>query len=258
MILINPSYEFLRPLLSEPEQLMAKGTAIHRGRNELCVVDADRVQLCIKRYGVPKGLQRWIYRYLRAPKGLRAFRNSQQLREAGFDSPEPIAYIQNDTRMRIGKTYYICRYQEGQTIYRWGDSGLMEIRREVEALALFAAQLHNAGLMLCDFTPGNILCTKKGFSLVDTNRMRPGVCSIRYGLRNMAGLWLQPEVADFLAHTYSAARGVADTAPYIRLFRRYRRAFWQRFTKRHHLSEVIIHRDLDGSQYSYHFNSTIQ
>lgn len=258
MICINPTYEPLRAWLSEPQTLMAKGRTIHIGRNELRRVEVQGQTLCIKQYGVPGLLNRWIYRHWRMPKGLRAYRNAFRLREAGFDTPEPMAYIQYDTWWGIGESYYICRYVPGQTLYQWGDKPLAEIREDVQALALYAARMHDAGLMLCDFTPGNILLTADGFTLVDINRMRAGTCSIRQGLSNMAGLWLQPEVADFLAVQYAAARGMKDTEQAIQRYRAERRAFWRHFTRRHHLTDCIVHTDVDGSRYTYHFNATIR
>lgn len=257
-MIINPTYEPLRAMLSEPEKLMAQGQIIHLGRNELRRVEVQGESLCIKRYGVPGWLNRWIYRHWRTPKGLRAYRNAFRLREAGLDTPEPIAYIQYGTWWGIGDSYYICRYEPGQTLYHWGDKPLNAIQEELKAFAVFAARLHEVGLMLSDFTPGNILRTGKGYTLVDINRMREGSCSVRQGIRNMAGLWLQPETADYLAEQYVCARKAAHPEEAIRLFRKARRAFWRRFTCRHHLKEVIIHTDVDGSRYTYHFNSTIQ
>lgn len=257
-MLLNPTYESLRPSLSDPAQLMTLGTAIHRGRNELHDICIDGVRICIKRYGIPNAFQRLVYRYLRTPKGLRAWQHSFALREAGFDSPEPVAYIEDRSWRGIGDSYYLCRFIEGETLYRWGDCSAKDIAEDIHALGVFAARLHEAGMMLCDFTPGNILRTKEGFALVDTNRMRFGQCSIERGLKNMAGLWLQPETADLLAQTYARARGAQDAARYTALMAQCRRAFWRRFARRHDLTDHIVHRDLDGSQYTYHFKSTIQ
>ena len=50
---MNPTYASLQPYWEHPEQLMDKGTPIHRGRNELRVVEVEGVRVCIKQYGVP-------------------------------------------------------------------------------------------------------------------------------------------------------------------------------------------------------------
>ena len=258
MILLNPTYASLRPALMHPEQLIDRGTPIHRGRNELYVTEVEGIRLCIKRYGIPNLFRRFVYRYLRSPKGLRAWRNSLTLREAGFGSPEPVAYIQNESLAGIGACYYICLYADGETLYRWGDRQAEEISGELERFARFAAKLHEAGLMMSDFTPGNILQTEEGFLLVDTNRMRKGRVSVERGLRTMSGLWMQPQTATLLARFYVQARGVSPTEPYEALFAKYRRRFWRRFVRRHGLQDKIVHRDLDGSEFIYHFNSTVQ
>ena len=254
---MNPTYASLQPYWEHPEQLMDKGTPIHRGRNELRVVEVEGVRVCIKQYGVPCVWRRLVYRFLRMPKGMQAWQNTQTLRAAGFDSPEEVAYIQYDTALGIDRSYYICLYQEGRTLYQWGEKNIEEIQADVTALAQLTARLHEAGLMLCDYTPGNILQTKNGFAYVDTNRMRQGKVSVRMGLSNMAGLWLQPEAADVLARTYAEARG-ANPEQAVEQYRSFRKKFWRRFVRRHHLKDCIIHHDLDGSEYRFTFNSTIR
>ncbi len=238
--------------------LLESATLIHRGRNTLWRVEVEGNPLCIKQYGFASPLKRWVYRYLRPSKAQRAWRNSLRLRQAGFDSPEPVAIIETHTLWGIEKSYYICRYIEGITLYRWGDAALNDIRPQLTLFAEFTALLHNKGLMLSDFTPGNILFSHGHFTLVDTNRMYVGKVSIKRGLQNMAGLWLQPEAAAQLAQDYVLARGEKDAEHYIRDFMRFRRSFWLHFAKRHHLHDVIIHHDVDGTQFTYHFNSTIR
>ena len=258
MILVNPTYESLREQLSKPEELMANGTLIHRGRNELRVAEIKGIRVCIKQYRIPNALRSFMYRYLRAPKGLRAWRNTIGLRKAGFDAPEQIAYIQENTPLGIGHSYFICLYQEGRTLYQWGDQPLNAIRNDIIALAQWTAQLHEKGWIHKDFTPGNILLTEKGFALVDLNRMRRGHITLHGGLENMAGLWLQPNAAALLAQEYAKARHDHHPEKAIEWMTQYRRCFWRRFTDRHGLKDLIVHTDVDGSRYSYHFNSTLQ
>lgn len=257
MIWINPTYEPLRPVLSDPEELIRRGTPLHQGRNQLYVTEADGLRLCIKQFGFSSAWKRFLYRYLRPSKGWRAWQNSHRLLAAGFDTPEPVAYIQDNAWYGIVRSYYICLYQPGQTLYQWGDQTLSAIEQDLKALAHFAARLHEARMLLCDFTPGNILLTEKGFALVDTNRMRFGHVTVRQGLRNLSGLWLQPDAAALLARTYAQARG-ADAAQCERLYAAYRRRFWRRFARRHGLTDRITHRDLNGSSYTYTFNTTIR
>ena len=117
MILINPTYESLRPILSAPEELVRRGTLIHKGRNELYVSEIDGLKVCIKCFGFANRLKRLIYHYLRPSKGIRAWQNSMRLRAAGFATPEPVAYIQEDSIWGVKCSYFIYLYQEGKTLY---------------------------------------------------------------------------------------------------------------------------------------------
>lgn len=257
MIRINPAYQSLQAELADTERLITRGKLIHRGRNELYMVETAGLRLCIKRFGMKNRFKSFLYRYLRSPKGLRAWQNAHILREDGFDSPEPVAYIQNNTPWGIESSYYICLFQDGKTLYQWGDKTEDDIQQEIIALARFTARLHNAGLMMRDYTPGNILWTGKDFTLVDVNRMYQGEISLSRGLQNMAGLWLQPQNAALLAREYAAARD-SDPEEAEILIRQYRRHFWRRFARRHHLGNTIVHHDLDGKQYPFDLTETLR
>ncbi|MBQ8100184.1 MAG: hypothetical protein IJ169_02725 [Paludibacteraceae bacterium] len=257
--LVNPEYVHLAPLLRNPERLVAAGRLIHSGRNRLyAFTTGDGTALCIKQYRVPNLLNRLVYRYLRPPKGLRAWRNSDALRRAGFLSPENVAYIQEDSPLGIGRNWYISRWQDGATIYRWGALPLRTLAPQLDALAHCAARMHEAGLLLTDFTPGNILLTTGGFCFVDTNRMHRGRIDIACGLRSMRGLWLQPEAAERLALAYAEARGAHDPQQWAARFLCWRKRFWQRRIHRKHLPLEIVHTDIDGTQYRFNLQTTIQ
>lgn len=257
-LLLNPKYEHLRPFLEQIESLMTRGQMIHKGRNRLCTIEIEGVMICVKAYRKPIFINQFIYRFFRKTKGLRAWQHSDILRGAGFDSPENVAYIQNNTFLGIGICYYVCLFQEGKTLYHWGNKCLAEIQEDVRAFAQLTARLHQAGLLLNDYTPGNILQTDTGFTFVDTNRMLQGNVSIKQGLKNIAKLWMQPEVADFLAQEYLAVRGVQCGQHELLLMRKYRKDFWCRFAKKHHIDTEKVHTDLNGSTYHFNILQTIQ
>ena len=257
-LLLNPKYEHLRHSLENIQDLMRRGTVIHNGRNRLCIVKVEGISICIKEYKIPHCINRVVYRFLRPTKGLRAWKHSDILRQAGFDSPENVAYIQNNTFLAIGICYYVSLYKEGKTLYDWGNKSLDEIQLQVRSLAQLTAHLHDSRLLLQDYTPGNILQSEHGFFYVDTNRMRRGLVSLEDGLRNMAGLWMQPEVADYLAEQYIEARGNRCTEQHIANMRFYRRIFWKRLAQKQHIQTEKVHQDLDGSKYYFNIQSTIQ
>ena len=257
-LLLNPKYECLRHSLENIQDLIQRGTMIHNGRNRLYVIQIAGVNICIKEYKKPHCINRVVYRFFRPSKGLLAWLHSDILHQAGFDSPENIAYIQNNTFFGVGICYYVSLFQPGQTLYHWSCKSLEEIQVQVDAFAQKTAQLHDSRILLRDYTPGNILQTGSGFSYVDTNRMKQGVISIEEGLKNMAGLWVKPEVADYLTKQYVEARGVTCTQEHISKMRDYRKSFWRRLAKRQKIKTEKVHQDLDGSKYYFNIQSTIQ
>lgn len=255
---LNPKYENLRPYFEQPQLLAEQGQIIHNGRNKLYVTDVEDTTICIKQYDNGQLWRNIIYRHFHSPAAERAMQHSLELIKAGFSSPEPIAYIQFDNFLCLTDSYYICLYQTGRTLYQWGEKSLSQINDYIDTFAQFTARLHEAGFLLNDYTPGNIMITTEGFTLIDTNRMQRREVSIKTGLKNMAGLWLQPEVAERLATTYCHARKVSDTEHYVALMHSYRNHFWKRFSRRHHLNGEIIHRNLDGTAYHFKLSQSIQ
>lgn len=241
-LFLNKKYESLRSYLSNLDLHFSEGEDFFKNRrNVIRVLRTDGVELCVKRYGQPRGIRRIIYSFLRAPKGLRAYRYPDVILSRGFESPEPIAYIENRNAFRLlGTTYLVtamCPY--GRRFFEFGDAEAEACREDIEAFARYAARLHEAGILHLDFSPGNILWEKQDdgyhFALVDTNRMRFGKVSVRCGCENFARLWGQLAFFRILAGEYAKARG-ADPDECFAWMRKARARFWHRFSRRHNVN----------------------
>lgn len=238
MIMINPKYKHLQDYVkSIPSIFETEGREIYSGRNLIKVLQADGVEVNVKRYGIPAWPNRIIYSFLRKPKGKRAFLYPGILLEKGFETPESIAYIERRKWGLIEYSYFISiQSPYRHNFYEFGDATIETCIDVVTAFAKYAAMLHEAGILHRDFSPGNILFDKVDgkyhFSLVDTNRMSFGKVSIKAGCANFARLWGQIPFFDLLAREYAKARNAnADVCREWIL--RYRRKFWVRFAKRH-------------------------
>lgn len=237
-LILNPDYEHLRGyLLDIGRHFETEGREIHRGRNSIRVCVADGLELNVKRYGIPSLFNRFVYSFLRKPKGLRAYRYPQVLLARGFETPVPVAYIEERHGGLIGRSYFVslqCPYR--RRFYEFGDASVAGCADVVRAFARFTARLHEAGILHLDYSPGNILFDSVGgewrFSLIDTNRMRFGTVSVERGCRNLARLWGQPDFFRLLADTYAAERG-ADAGMCRRWTMQARERFWRRFARRH-------------------------
>lgn len=243
-ILLNPKYEHLRAYLGDLERHFEEGREIYGGRNSIRVCRTEGLELNVKRYGIPALPNRVIYTLFRAPKGLRAFRYPQKLLALGFESPEPVAYLEERRGGLIARSYFIslqCPYR--RRLYEWGDAEPAEGNELVRAFARYTARLHEAGVMHLDYSPGNVLFDRVDgawhFSLVDTNRMHFGPVSVEQGCANFARLWGQPVLFRLLADEYAAARH-ADPERCRRLVMAARNRFWKRFARRHRVKYRLV------------------
>lgn len=145
---------------------------IYDGRNRL--YRSPDGKLCIKAYRVPGLIKRFIYGFLRKSKAFRAFDNAHELRELGISTPAPIAAVECKNFGFLGRSYYICEYASD-----WQELRGVEKRSDFpalsRALAEFIYKLHRNGVLMKDFSPGNVLWRLNGsyfeFCLVDINRM---------------------------------------------------------------------------------------
>ena len=177
-IILNPKYERLRDYLTHIDEHFEKeGKEIYRDRNVLRTLQVDGLTICVKRYA-PLSLRGSLaVRFYKTSKGKKAYLKPLELRERGFESPEPIAFVKYQTGLMRTTTYFVCLHSS----YRYSLAHIMELpdeeRRAVTlAFARFAARLHEDGFLHRDFSASNILFDmvngRYHFALIDTNSLR--------------------------------------------------------------------------------------
>lgn len=235
---INPDFEHLRGFIEElPAKFDKEGKVIYSGRNLIKVMTVKGLEINVKRYGVPALINRIVYSFFRAPKGRRAFTHPQILLSKGFETPVPIAYIEERKWGLISSSYFVsAQSQYRRNFYEFGDADIAGCKDIVTAFARYTAALHEADVLHLDYSPGNILFDEIGgqyhFSLVDTNRMYFGKVSIKKGCSNFARLWGQKPFFELLAKEYAAARN-ADKNLCTKWVFAYRKKFWTYFSRKH-------------------------
>lgn len=217
-ILLNPKYERLRNYLTHiDEHFERDGHEIHNGRNVVRTLRVDDLTLCVKHYGLPSLRGRIANKLYKPSKAEQAYVKPLLLRERGFESPEPVAYVKYRRGWLTTSTYFVCLHSD----YRHSMSdvcGLSAAEREevVRCFARFAARLHEDGFLHRDFSSGNILYDRREgrlhFALIDTNCMKCGrAVSIEKGCANLASLDGDETFFRQLAEAYARERG-ADAA----------------------------------------------
>lgn len=230
---INPDYasygDFVRRI---PDIFEKEGRTVYDERNKIKVFALpDGSFFNVKRYKKPIFPNRIVYAFFRTPKAVRAYRYAGIIRECGFETPTPVAYIIESNCGLLGYTYLVTLHMPGmRDFYEFG-SGDTEGRRDIiDAFARYTAAMHQAGIYHKDYSPGNILFCREAegwkFVLVDINRMKFGRVSFGKGCKNFARLWGNDTFFRYIAEEYARSRGF-DPAICRRLIFKYRDAFWK-------------------------------
>ena len=240
-MMLNPQYAHLRSFLDDlPQRFVREGTEIYRKRNLIKVFSApDGTLLNVKRYHVPHGLNALVYSFgLRKSKGLRAWEYPVRLKAQDIETPEPVAYIEERCMGMLRFSYFISLQSPySHTLYELADAAPSLYEPMAEALARFAAHMHEQNVLHKDFTPGNILWQRDDdgtfhFSLVDINRMKFGPVSPQKGLRSLVRLWGPKRFIQLLVRHYATLRGMdKEKAEAQALY--WRERFWRRYVLKH-------------------------
>jgi hypothetical protein len=213
-LIVNAAYAHLKPSLSKlPELFRLQGKTIYKSRNELKVLDIQDMSLNVKQYRIPIFVNRVIYTFFRRSKASRAYEYAMILREKGFDSPEPIAYLELKSKGLLSGSYFVSRQLSDFRMMREFADGSSIAGREdiIEALGVYVARLHQAGILHLDLSVGNILFKKDEkdihFWLVDLNRMRFCPIGLEKGCKNFERLRGCDAFFEVLARSYAMERG---------------------------------------------------
>ena len=242
-VCINPKYAYLQEYIyTIPERMTQEGELLKDGRNYIKVLTApDGLRLNVKRYHIPQGPNRLIYSLgIRKPKGRRAYEYPQRILPKGIETPENIAYIEERHLGMLGYSYFVCTQCEYEhELYEVGHAPDGTYNDLALALAAFTANMHNANVLHCDYSPGNILWRQDEqgfhFSVIDINRMYFGPVDIKRGCANFARLWGPKHFIEILVREYARIRHF-DEAKAVDIAMRRRARFWKRFLKKHTVS----------------------
>lgn len=220
-IIISPQYSRMAPLIQAiaSDGVPADAIEIYHARNSVYAYTCeDGTRLCIKDFHTPSIINALVYTHLRPGKARRSYENARRLISMGFDTPEPVAYIEIHRGALLTHSYYICRQIDGAEDMRlWHLRDARAMSPVLDDLAQYMVRLHRAGVYHKDFSPGNILYrTEDGvrlFYLIDINRMKFGVHSPKRLMDNFSRIDIESADATAdLARRYALAAGIDPEA----------------------------------------------
>lgn len=212
---INDDYLNLSKFIETiPFEFDTLGEDVYIGRNRIKKVLSNNILLNIKRFRKPIFFNRIVYSFFRKPKAYKAYHNALKVIRKGFETPAPIALIEECKSGLLSYSYFVSAQLDGYNEIRDLYFSQLESKGDcqlLEAFAIFSGKLHDAGILHLDYSPGNILYSKQEdgtflFALVDINRMKFQHVDMAMGCRNFARLFENDVVYNFIAPVYAACR----------------------------------------------------
>lgn len=213
-MVVNPEFKHLYEFLTcLPDVFETEGCTIYKSRNEIKTFEYQGLVLNVKRYRKPILINRIAYSFFRKSKARRAYENALKVQEKGFETPTPIAYLEQKESGLLNKSWFVsiqCSYP--RMFREFADNSGLEGREDIpKALGVYVAALHEAGILHLDLSVGNILFEKDEagirFSLIDINRMKFCKVDQETGCKNMERLRGSVDFFRILAYSYAEARG---------------------------------------------------
>lgn len=244
---INPEFLKLEEFIASlPEVFEREGKSIYRSRNELKIFEKEGLSINVKRYRKPIWMNRVVYTFFRKSKARRAYENALTLLNKGFETPNPVAYLEMFENGLLKDSFFIALHCPYKRLFREfaDDSSIVGREEIVKSFGVMLARLHEANILHLDLSIGNILFDKLQdgyhFSLVDLNRMKFQKISLNEGCRNFERLRGNDDFFKLLAKTYAIQRGF-DVETCIRLVLKAQQNSLQYFHRKRRLKKAIFH-----------------
>ena len=214
-LVVNPEYSNLEEYLRRiPEQFESRGQTLYAGRNTVKLIECQGLPLVVKRFKRPNIFQKVAYTWFQPSKAERAFRYGQELLARGFDTPEPLAYIEIRRGGMLAGYYFISRHTSDLPLF----PALVQTEAFDTSLACavgrYLARMHEAGVLHGDPNLSNILYRRSDsgepqFSVIDTNRSRffPTAPGRDLCLANLVRVTHRRDLLRVILGAYSEARG---------------------------------------------------
>lgn len=211
--IVNPTYKASREVfLQFIKNFKTSGTMFADGqRNKIKLFEHHNKTYNIKAFKIPNIINQVVYKYIRKSKAARSYEYATLLLKKGIGTPQPIAYLENDTIFGIKDSYYISEQMNCDLTYRelvenpdWEDH-----ENILNQFTAFCFDLHEKGIEFKDHSPGNTLIKKEGnrmysFYLVDLNRMDfHEHMDFDTRMRNMSRLTPKKEMVEVMSRAYA-------------------------------------------------------
>jgi len=217
-LVVHPDYNRFKDWIKKlPSFFSTQGETIFKERNEIKVFDTDFGKITVKSFRTPHIINRFAYSFLRLSKAERSYAYSLEILKRGFQTPQPIAYIELFKMGLLSESYYVSGYSDYISMKAFNITNytkkLTEEDTEIlKAFARFTARLHEKEIYHKDYSNGNILYKKEestvSFYLVDVNRMEFKKVTEKMACRAFHRMDLSSEMLEIVVREYALQCGM--------------------------------------------------
>lgn len=167
------SCPLLNELIERPAAVMARGRVLkHDGTTTVVAVGDGSRRWVVKRYNTKS---RWhaLRRLVRGSRAVNCWNAAARLREAGIDTPRPVAALEERYfGVLRGRSYFIHEFVDGEALAERLRRGSDQQARLVDQAAGIVRRLRAAGIVHGDLKATNFLVSNGQVILVDLDATR--------------------------------------------------------------------------------------
>ena len=212
-IVINPKYDYLADFINNlPNEANVPEEVYQDERNLVYKITAEGTSLVVKKYKRPTLANCVIYTWFRMCKAERSYKYAFRLKEMGFDTAEPVAYIIQKKYGFLHTCYFITIFLPYPPLSTFEEYDQQILLGVVNDFAEYTCSLHKNGIYHYDYNLGNILFRKEGdkykFIVIDINRITFGFKHNKKRIYGLRGLGLPLPLFGVFIERYTQLAGL--------------------------------------------------
>ena len=212
-IVINPKYDYLAEFINAlPHKTPVPEEVYQDKRNYVYKITVGDTPLVVKKYKRPTLANCVVYTWFRMGKAERSYKYAFRLKEMGFDTAEPVAYIIQKKYGFLHTCYFVSKFLPYPLLSDCVGYDRQIVLDVVNDFAEYTYRLHKNRIYHYDYNLGNILFRKEEgkykFTVIDINRIVFGYQLGRKRISGMNGLGFSLPLFGVFIERYTQLAGL--------------------------------------------------
>lgn len=199
------------------QNFTSQGTLIgNANRNTVKYFSVKDIKINFKSFKQPNSFNRIVYKHFRKSKARRSFEYANVLLARNFNTPQPIAFLENFNFFGLTSSYYISEHLSDTFTLRdvLGNPDFKDREKIIKSYTWLMFELHESGIEFIDNSSANFLIRKTNetytFFMVDLNRMNfHEELTLSKRLKNFSKLTNDIDIIKIISAEYGLLFGIS-------------------------------------------------